>query len=256
MQKWKTFPSLSLYFQDRNLQSSFCSLVDFGLPFLPCASQSCHFCTQCCYSYILLKETKRFVHKNSFMENLPVQSCPIFYHTTLRTLTPALSMFFFCFFKGAKKGFQQHAVWRERERERERGGGEGERHRLRETIDDVFVVARKIKCSCASFFFFLLKREMAHIVTLLRFYFEHCIAIRIPRGAVESVTISDWSVGGSNAVKDVFLRCFFLWRRSGQSVTASDFGSNGPRFESGRGRCVESLDKALYSHCPKEKPSH
>ena len=44
--------------------------------------------------------------------------------------------------------------------------------------------------------------------------------------------------------------------RSGQSVTASDFGSNGPRFESGRGRCVESLDKALYSHCPKEKPSH
>ena len=45
-------------------------------------------------------------------------------------------------------------------------------------------------------------------------------------------------------------------RRSGQSVTASDFGSNGPRFESDRGRCVESLDKALYSHCPKEKPSH
>ena len=45
-------------------------------------------------------------------------------------------------------------------------------------------------------------------------------------------------------------------RRSGQSVTASDFGSNGPRFESGPGRCVESLDKALYSHCPKEKPSH
>ena len=38
------------------------------------------------------------------------------------------------------------------------------------------------------------------------------------------------------------------WGRSGQSVTASDFGSNGPRFESGRGRCVESLDKALYSH--------
>ena len=32
-------------------------------------------------------------------------------------------------------------------------------------------------------------------------------------------------------------------RRSGQSVTASDLGSNGPRFESGRGRCVESLDK-------------
>ena len=47
-----------------------------------------------------------------------------------------------------------------------------------------------------------------------------------------------------------------MWRRSGQLVTASDFGSNGPRFESGRGRCVESLDKALYSHCPKEKPSH
>ena len=45
-------------------------------------------------------------------------------------------------------------------------------------------------------------------------------------------------------------------RRSGQSVTASDFGSNGPRFESDRGRCVESLDKALYSLCPKEKPSH
>ena len=34
-------------------------------------------------------------------------------------------------------------------------------------------------------------------------------------------------------------------RGSGQSVTALDFGSNGPRFESGRGRCVESLDKAL-----------
>ena len=47
-----------------------------------------------------------------------------------------------------------------------------------------------------------------------------------------------------------------LGRRSGKSVTASDFGSNGPRFESGRGRCVESLDKALYSNCPKEKPSH
>ena len=45
-----------------------------------------------------------------------------------------------------------------------------------------------------------------------------------------------------------------LRRRSGQSVTASDFGSNGPRFESGRGGCVESLDKALYSHCPQEKP--
>ena len=44
-------------------------------------------------------------------------------------------------------------------------------------------------------------------------------------------------------------------RRSGQSVKASDFGSNGSRFESGRGRCVESLGKALYSHCPKEKPS-
>ena len=45
-------------------------------------------------------------------------------------------------------------------------------------------------------------------------------------------------------------------RRSSQSVTASDFGSNGLRFESGRGRCVESLDKALYSHCLKKKPSH
>ena len=52
---------------------------------------------------------------------------------------------------------------------------------------------------------------------------------------------------------DVFHAAF---KHSGQSVTASDFGSNGPRFESGRGRCVESLDKALYSHCPKEKPSH
>ena len=62
-------------------------------------------------------------------------------------------------------------------------------------------------------------------------------------------------------LQQVLLRCQFKfqnpwWRRSGQSVTASDFGSNGPRFESGRGRCVESLDKALYSHCPKEKPSH
>ena len=37
---------------------------------------------------------------------------------------------------------------------------------------------------------------------------------------------------------------------------AQDFGSNGPRFEFGCGRCVESLDKALHSHCPKEKPSH
>ena len=45
-------------------------------------------------------------------------------------------------------------------------------------------------------------------------------------------------------------------RRSGQSVTASNFGSNGPRLKSGRGRCVESLDNALYSHWPKEKPSH
>ena len=34
------------------------------------------------------------------------------------------------------------------------------------------------------------------------------------------------------------------------------YKKNGPRFESGRGRCVESSDKALYSHCPKEKPSH
>ena len=59
------------------------SVVDFGLPFLPCASQNCHFCTQCGYSYILLKETKRFVHKSSSMENIPVQSCPIFYRTTL-----------------------------------------------------------------------------------------------------------------------------------------------------------------------------
>ena len=62
------------YLQGRNLHTSFYSLVDFGLPFLPCSSQSCHFCTQCCYSYILLKETKRSVHKNSFMENFPVQS--------------------------------------------------------------------------------------------------------------------------------------------------------------------------------------
>ena len=54
----------------------------------------------------------------------------------------------------------------------------------------------------------------------------------------------------------IFGNSVSLIRRSGQSVTASDFGSNGPRFESGRGRCVESLDKALYSHCPKEKPSH
>ena len=32
----------------------------------------------------------------------------------------------------------------------------------------------------------------------------------IPRGAVESLTISDRSVGGSNPVKDVFL-CFFFF---------------------------------------------
>ena len=42
----------------------------------------------------------------------------------------------------------------------------------------------------------------------------------------------------------------------GYGVGLRIFGSNGPRFESGRGRCVESLDKALYSHCPKEKPLH
>ena len=40
-----------------------------------------------------------------------------------------------------------------------------------------------------------------------------------------------------------------LRRRSRQLVTASGFRSNGPRLESGRGRSVESLDKALYSHC-------
>ena len=28
------------------------------------------------------------------------------------------------------------------------------------------------------------------------------------------------------------------------------------RIRPGGGRCVESLDKGLYSHCPKEKPSH
>ena len=60
---------------------------------------------------------------------------------------------------------------------------------------------------------------------------------------------------------DVLRQCVLrnaslLYCSSGQSVMASDFGSNGPRFESGRGRCVESLDKARYSHCPKEKPSH
>ena len=52
------------------------------------------------------------------------------------------------------------------------------------------------------------------------------------------------------------LNFFYTMVQKSQSVTASDFGSNGPRFESGRGRCVESLDKALYSLCPKEKPSH
>ena len=62
---------------------------------------------------------------------------------------------------------------------------------------------------------------------------------------------SKWQERESNIWRNSLVR-----RRSGQSVTASDFGSNGPRFESGRGRCVESLDKALYSHCPKEKPSH
>ena len=52
------------------------------------------------------------------------------------------------------------------------------------------------------------------------------------------------------------------WRCSGQVEAQWPIGYgvglriNGPRFESGRVRCVESLDKALYSHCPKEKPSH
>ena len=61
---------------------------------------------------------------------------------------------------------------------------------------------------------------------------------------------------GTQAVTAVMINAHATLAISGQSVTASDFGSNGPRFESGRGRCVESLDKALYSHCPKEKPSH
>ena len=50
----------------------FCSLADFGLPFMPCASQSCHFRTQCCYSCRLFKETNRIADKNSFFGNLPM----------------------------------------------------------------------------------------------------------------------------------------------------------------------------------------
>ena len=73
------------------------------------------------------------------------------------------------------------------------------------------------------------------------------------RGKIKVFTLTNNRLG----VIQVFRSSASLKRRrSGQSVTASDFGSNGPRFESGRGRCVESLDKALYSHCPKEKPSH
>ena len=50
-----------------------------------------------------------------------------------------------------------------------------------------------------------------------------------------------------SAAPVIILKLFFFkkGRGSGQSVTASDFGSNGPRFESGRGRCVESLDDSL-----------
>ena len=48
---------------------------------------------------------------------------------------------------------------------------------------------------------------------------------------------------------------------SAQALRDSNVGrlaavSRSEWFESGRGCCVESLDKALYSHCPKEKPSH
>ena len=70
------------------------------------------------------------------------------------------------------------------------------------------------------------------------------------------VTISHGSMLCHLLYGCVYLISMKLRRRSGQSVTASDFGSNGPQFQSGHGRCVESLDKALYSHCPKEKPSH
>ena len=56
--------------------------------------------------------------------------------------------------------------------------------------------------------------------------------------------------------KMTFFFLIFALLTNGQSVTVSDFGPNGPRFESSCGRCVESLDKALYSHCPQEKPSH
>ena len=51
-------------------------------------------------------------------------------------------------------------------------------------------------------------------------------------------------------------RVAVLLRSSEIKPLFSDFTLRTPRFESGRGRCVESLDKALHSHCPKEKPSH
>ena len=51
--------------------SSFLSLsiADLGLPFLPCASQSCNFLTPCCYGYRLLEETNRIVNKHIFFGN-------------------------------------------------------------------------------------------------------------------------------------------------------------------------------------------
>ena len=58
--------SFFLHFQGRNLQPSFCSLAHFGLPFMPCTSQSCHFCSQCCCSDRLFKETNRIVHRTHF----------------------------------------------------------------------------------------------------------------------------------------------------------------------------------------------
>ena len=45
-----------------------------------------------------------------------------------------------------------------------------------------------------------------------------------------------------------------MWRLSGQSVTASDIGSNG-RCESGRGRCVESLER-LFTPIVRRRSLH
>ena len=82
LQMSKTFPSL--YFQDRNLQSSFLlSCWLWSVISIMCFSELPFLLLNVAIATYFERETKRIVHKNSFMENLPGQSCPIFYRTTL-----------------------------------------------------------------------------------------------------------------------------------------------------------------------------